>query len=132
MLPTEAGPIWALLAAFLLRRPAWMRAVVLGGCAGLFVAAQAYPREPLLGSPMLLAVTVAGLAGGAFHLALRAEARRQPAAGDAPPWVHVSYAVAWLGAIGAAVDALVGVGGIRTLLQRRPAVAEPSAFLPPG
>ena len=81
--------LWALLSAFLVRLPAWMRAVVLGSCVGLFAAAKAHLREPLIASALVL--TVAVITGGAFYLALRAPT----GVADAPAWV-----------------ALVGTGGL--------------------
>ncbi len=33
--------LWALLAKFLVSKPAWVQAVVLGGCTGMFVTAPA-------------------------------------------------------------------------------------------
>jgi 4-hydroxybenzoate polyprenyltransferase len=63
--------IWALLAAFLTKRPAWVQAVVVGLCTGLFVAAGAHAnqRDPLISSVVLLVLAVAVVAGVGFHLA---------------------------------------------------------------
>jgi hypothetical protein len=104
--------IWALLAAFLVRRPAWMQAVVFGTCVGLFVAAEAYSREPLISSALVVTGTVAVLTGGAFYLALRTRSGGTWTAGP-PTWVHAAYVGAWLLAIGAATRALVGGAGLR-------------------
>jgi hypothetical protein len=43
--------VWALLAKFLLRQPAWVQAVTLGLCTGLFITAMATAnqRNPALG-----------------------------------------------------------------------------------
>jgi hypothetical protein len=38
--------VWALLAAFLTRRPAWVQALVFGLCSGLFVATAAEAEQP--------------------------------------------------------------------------------------
>jgi 4-hydroxybenzoate polyprenyltransferase len=78
--------IWALLAAFLTKRPAWVQAVVVGLCTGLFVAAGAYAnlRDPLISSVVLLMLAAAVVAGVGFYLALRARLRHGWAAG-APP-----------------------------------------------
>src|SRR5688500_4529607 len=87
--------IWALLAAYLTKRPPAVQAVVFGTCAGLFAAAVATSdvRNPLIGSVVLLVIVVGVLAGGAFFLSLRARG----APGAAPPaWVHVAYAGVWL------------------------------------
>ena len=100
--------IWALLAAFLMRRPAWMRALVLGTCLGLFVAAEVYPRDSLRSTAVVLTVAVAVLTGGVFFHALRTGAGRPPGAGRAPTWVAIACPIAWLLVGGAAVRALVG------------------------
>jgi hypothetical protein len=102
--------IWALLAAYLTKRPPWIQAVVFGLCVGLFVSAAAHAntREPVLSRVVIQVLTVAAVVGGLFYLGLR---RRQPQRGDIPTWVHVLYAVAWVLALGAAVLALFGAGG---------------------
>jgi hypothetical protein len=41
----EDRMIWALLAAYLSKRPAWVQAVVFGLCAGVFVATAAKANE---------------------------------------------------------------------------------------
>jgi hypothetical protein len=108
--------IWALLAAFLTKRPAWVQAVVVGLCTGLFVAAGAYAnqRDPLIGSVVLLVLAVAVVAGVGFHLALRARLRHGWAAGSAPPtWVNLVYAAVWLLSLIAAISALFGAGGLK-------------------
>jgi hypothetical protein len=149
--------VWALLAAYLTKRPPWVQAAVFGICTGLFVAAAANAdiRDPLISSVALLVGAAAVVTGGAFFLALRAQTRRQAAGGALPTWVHIAYAGVWLLSIGAAVRALVSDGGfkvaalaivpivllappallgIRALLHRpsqdRP--AEPSAAPPPS
>ena len=103
--------IWALLAAYLTKRPPPVQAVVFGACAGLFVASVANSgvRNPLIGSVVLLALVVGVLAGGAFLLSLRA--RRSDAA--PPAWVHVGYLTVWLLSIAAAVRALFSAGGFK-------------------
>jgi hypothetical protein len=106
--------IWALLGAYLTKRPPWLQAVVFGLSVGLFVAAglQANTRDPRVSSVLLQVLVVAVTTGGGFYLPLRAEVRRQP--GNSPPtWVHVAYAGAWLLAIAAAVRALLGAGGLK-------------------
>src|SRR4051812_16310576 len=105
--------IWALLAAFLMRRPAWMRALVFGICLGLFAAAEVYPREPLRSTAVVLTVTVAVLTGGVFFHALRMGAGRPPGIGGAPTWLGIACPAAWLLVVGAAVRALVGEAGPR-------------------
>src|SRR5918997_416986 len=104
--------IWALLAAYLTKRPPWIQAVVFGLCVGLFVSAAAHAktREPLLSTVVIQVLTVAAIVGGFFYLGLR---RRQPQRGDIPTWVHALYAVAWVLALVAAVLALFGAGGFK-------------------
>jgi hypothetical protein len=103
--------IWALLAAYLTKRPPAVQAAVFGACAGLFVASVANSdvRNPLIASVVLLVLVVGVLAGGAFFLSLRA--RRSDAA--PPAWVHVAYLTVWLLSIGAAVRALFSAGGFK-------------------
>jgi hypothetical protein len=47
--------LWALLAAYLTKRPPWVQSCVVGSCTGLFVAAgaNADERDPLLGTFVL-------------------------------------------------------------------------------
>ena len=105
--------IWALLGAYLTKRPPWVQAVVFGLCAGLFVTAgaEADNRDPLIGSVVLLVLTVAIITGGLFYLGLRAGRRDGRVSAAVPTWVHVAYAGAWLLSIGAAGLALLGAGG---------------------
>ena len=105
--------LWALLAAYLTKRPAWVQAVVFGLCAGLFVtaAAESRQRSPAIGTVLVLVVGVGVLVGGAFYLGLRGQLRRRAVEEGAPGWVQVAYVVAWLLAVAAAVAALFGEGG---------------------
>lgn len=107
--------IWALLAAYLTKRPPWVQAVVFGLCVGLLVAAgtEADTRDPLISSVVLLVLTGAVLGGGAFYLALRAQAHRRTADGSPPAWVDIAYVGAWVLSIAAAVLALFGAGGFK-------------------
>jgi hypothetical protein len=108
--------IWALLAGFLLKRPPWVQALVLGLCTGLFVAtgAMANQREPLVGSVALLVLTVGIIAGGAFVLALRAQLRHGWTTGTTPPrWVSLAYAAVWVLSVLALLRALFGAGGLK-------------------
>ena len=100
--------IWAFLATYLKKRPAWVQALVVGLCAGLFVAtaAEANQREPLISSVVLLVLVAGAVAGTAFYLGLRAQQRHGWRAGTAAPvWVGLVYAAVWvlslLGAVGA-------------------------------
>jgi hypothetical protein len=108
--------IWALLAAFLTKRPPWVQAVVVGLCTGLFVTAgaKANERDPLISSVVLLVVAVGVVAGVAFYLALRAQLRHGWAAGSPPPrWVNLLYAAVWVLSLIAAIRALFGDGGLK-------------------
>lgn len=108
--------IWALLAAYLSKRPAWVQALVVGLCTGLFVvtAAKANQREPLISSMVLLVLVVGAIAGAAFYLALRAQQRHGWSAGAAQPvWVDLAYAAVWILSLLAAVRALFGAGGLK-------------------
>jgi hypothetical protein len=107
--------IWALLAAYLTKRPPWVQAAVFGACAGLFVAAVANAdvRDPLISSVALLVATAAVVTGGAFFLALRAQRHRRATGGAPPAWVHAAYAGIWLLSLGAAVRALFSDGGFK-------------------
>jgi hypothetical protein len=107
--------LWALLAAYLTKRPAWVQSCVFGLCAGLFVAtaANADERDPLISSIVLQVLTVGAVTGAAFFVALRRRAGRGPGVGGTPAWVHAVYAAVWLLAIGAAAWALLGDGGFK-------------------
>jgi hypothetical protein len=108
--------IWALLAAYLRKRPAWVQALVFGLCTGLFVAtaAEANQREPLINSVVLLVLVAGAIAGTAFYLALRAQQRHGWTSGTAAPvWVDLLYAAVWVLSLLAAVGALFGAGGLK-------------------
>jgi hypothetical protein len=108
--------IWALLAAYLTKRPPWVQATVVGLCTGLFVtaAAKANERDPVISTMVLLVLAVGVVAGGAFYLALRAQLRHGWAAGSEPPrWVHLVYAAVWVLSLIAAIRALFGEGGLK-------------------
>jgi hypothetical protein len=112
----EDRMIWALLAAYLRKRPAWVQALVFGLCVGLFVAtaAKANQREPLISSVALLVLVAGAVTGTAFYLALRAQQRHGWRAGTAAPvWVDLAYATVWVLALLAAVGALFGAGGLK-------------------
>jgi hypothetical protein len=104
--------IWALLAAYLTKRPPPVQAAVFGACTGLFVAAVANSdvRDPLISSVVMLVLVVGVLAGAAFYLSLRA---RRGNDATPPAWVHAVYTGVWLLSIGAAVRALLSAGGLK-------------------
>ena len=137
--------LWALLAAFLTRRPRWMQAVVFGSCAGLFVVAVAGAdaASTPTGPGALRVVAIAAPVGAGFYLVLRAQAHRRAAGHAARAWVAVAHVAVWALAVAAAGVALFGAGGVpvavlaivpivllaltavaetRALLQRRPGV----------
>jgi hypothetical protein len=108
--------IWALLAAYLTKRPAWVQALVFGLCAGLFIAtaAKANERNPLISSVVLLVLVAGAVTGTAFYLALRAQQRHGWRTGTAAPaWVNLAYAAVWVLSLLAAVGALFGAGGLK-------------------
>lgn len=91
--------VWALLAAYLTKRPPWVQAGVLGLCTGLFVTAgvEADTRDPRITSVILWVLTVAIITGGLFFPQLRESGRgrhrgdpspmaRSPGGADEPPW----------------------------------------------
>ena len=108
--------LWAMLAAYLTKRPPWVQATVVGLCTGLFVTAmaEANERDPLISTMVLLVLAVGVVAGGAFYLALRAQLRHGWSAGSDPPrWVHLVYAAVWVLSLIAAIRALFGEGGLK-------------------
>jgi hypothetical protein len=112
----EDRMIWALLAAYLGKRPAWVQAIVFGLCVGAFIAtaAKANERNPLISSVVLLVLVAGAVAGTAFYLALRARQRHGWKAGaPAPVWVNVAYTAVWVLSLLAAVRALFGDGGLK-------------------
>ena len=107
--------LWALLAAFLRRRPPWAQAVVFGLCTGLFVAASATDLQRIarIGPVTFLVLGVGVVTGGAFHLALCAHLHSAATARPRALWVHVGNAAVWPLFVSAAVRALLGAGGSR-------------------
>jgi hypothetical protein len=104
--------LWALLAAFLTRRPPWVQAGMVGLCTGLFVVGNvnAGPMNLHLGYAVTVVVTVAAISGGAF---LSAQLRRRAANRTPPVWVLTTYVAVWLVALAAAVGTLFGDAGVR-------------------
>src|SRR5690349_19208948 len=99
------------MAAYLTKRPPWIQAAVVGLCVGLFfaAAAQANTRHPLLSRMVIQVIAVGAVGGLLFYLGLRQQHRP----GAIPIWVDAVYAVAWVGALVAAVLALFGAGGFK-------------------
>jgi hypothetical protein len=106
--------IWALLAAFLRKRPPGVQAVMFGSCTGLFVAAGLLGVQRIVepGSSTLLVLVVAVPAGTAFYGLLLAY-RRRGTAPEAAIRVHAAYAVVWLLLLSAAVRELLRANGYR-------------------
>src|ERR1700712_2001479 len=110
----RGGPmIWAGLDALLTKRPAWVQALVVGLCTGLFVAtaAEANQREPLITSVVLLVLVAGAVGRPAFYLVRRAQKRHGWRAGPAAPaWVALVYASVWVLSLLAAARAVSGAG----------------------
>ena len=107
--------IWALLAAWLRKQPAWIQALVFGLCVGLFIAAAANAdqRDVRLGSVALVVLVAGVIAAAAFYFALRAQQRRSSAGAAAPVWIDLAYLAVWVLSLLAAVRALFGDGGLK-------------------
>jgi heme/copper-type cytochrome/quinol oxidase subunit 2 len=106
----------ALLAKFLLGKPASVQATVLGLSTGLFMtaAAQANDRDPVIAGAVLMVLVWGAVAGALYYLGFKAQSRRGAAAEHtAPPWLYAVYSVVWLSGLAAAVIALVGEGGFK-------------------
>ena len=107
--------LWALLAAFLRRRPPWLQAGMIGLCTGIFVVANvnAGQRDLPLGPAAALVLAAAVPVGWAYSRALRAERRSRAAGRPNTSRVHAAYAAVWLIAVTAAVGTILGDGGVR-------------------
>jgi hypothetical protein len=107
--------VWALLAAFLTKRPPWVQAAVVGLCVGLFVAAsaEANQRNPVISSVVWLVLVPGTVAGVLFLLGLRAQLRHGSLSTGSPAWVDIVYATVWVVSIIAAIRALFGAGGFK-------------------
>jgi len=109
--------LWALLARFLVSKPPWVQAGVLGLCTGLFVAAaaQAKERDPAVGSTAWLVLLWAVAAGAAYYVGFTVQAAREGSTPDrAPPSrLYLVYAAVWLVGLAAALLAFFGAGGFK-------------------
>jgi hypothetical protein len=107
--------LWALLAAFLSRRPPWLQAGMVGLCTGIFVVANvnAGQRDLPLAAAAALVLAAAVPIGWAFSRALHAGLQSRVAGRPATSRVHAAYAAVWLIAVTAAVGTAVGDGGVR-------------------
>jgi len=107
--------LFALLAAFLLRQPVTVQAIVLGLCAGLFVttAAEAQDRTPVLSAVVLQVLGTAVVAAALFLVGLRAQRRGSDPESPNPAWLYWIYSAIWLAGIAAALYALFGGGGFK-------------------
>lgn len=112
--------IWALLAKFLLSQPAWVQAVVLGLCTGLFAtaAAQANERSPAIDTTALMVLIWATVAAVLYYVGFTVQVRRGAALSDhaAPSWLYTVYIAVWLLGFGAAMLALFGEGGFKVAI----------------
>jgi type III secretory pathway component EscS len=108
--------LWALLAAFLTRKPPLVQAAVVGLCVGLLVAtaAQANEREPSIQSTVLLVLGWGCVAGALFYAGLVFQRRHGWVPDEpGPRWLYGVYTVIWLFGLLAAVMALIGAGGFK-------------------
>jgi hypothetical protein len=111
--------IWALLAKFLLSKPAWVQAIVLGLCTGLFVtaAAEANERDPAISRSALMVFVWGSAAALLYYLGYLAQSRRGGLPSRAAPrWLYVLYAGVWLLGLAAAMRALLGEGGFKVAI----------------
>jgi hypothetical protein len=108
--------LWAMLAAFLTRKPPLVQAAVVGVCTGLFVAAaaQANERNPTIGRTAVLVLVWGCVAGALFYGGLIYQKRHGWVPSEpGPTWLYSVYAVVWLVGLLAAVAALLGAGGFK-------------------
>jgi hypothetical protein len=108
--------IWALLAKFLLKQPAWVQATALGLCTGLFATAatEANQRDPAIDATVLMALIWGAVAAALYYLGFVMQSRRGALAQHAaPPWLYALYSAVWLLGLAAAVLALFGDGGLK-------------------
>lgn len=111
--------IWALLAKFLLSKPAWVQAVVLGLCTGLFAtaAAEANERDPALDNTVVMVLVWGVAAAVIYYIGFTVQTRRgELSEHTAPAWLYVLYAVVWLLGLTAAAVALFGEGGFKVAI----------------
>lgn len=111
--------VWALLAKFLLSKPAWVQAVVLGLCTGLFVtaAAEANERDPALNKTVVMFLVWSVFAAVLYFVGFTIQTRRGALSEHAAPgWLYALYAVVWLLGLTAAVMALLGDGGFKVAI----------------
>ncbi len=108
--------IWAMLAAYLTRKPPVVQALVLGLSTALFVvaAAHANDRDPVLGTVAVQLLVVGGVTGALFSWGLELQRRKGwTPQGGAPTWLYLTYALVWVLALVAAVVSLLGAGGFK-------------------
>ena len=107
--------LFALLAKFLLAKPASVQAIVLGLCTGLFVAAaaEADQRDPVIRSTVLLVIGWGAAAAALFYLGSVVQRRRDGSDPRVPRWLYAVYGAVWIFGLVAALLALFGDGGFR-------------------
>lgn len=108
--------LWAMLAAFLTRKPPLIQAIVVGLCTGLCLAAaaQANQRDPVISSTVLLVLVSGTVTGALFYAGLLYQRQHGwVPANPGPRWLYAVYVTVWLLGIVAAVLALFGAGGFK-------------------
>ena len=108
--------LWALLARFLLSKPAWVQATALGLCTGLFAttAAEASERDPVITATILMVLIWGAGAGALFYVGFVVQSRHGALTErSAPPWLYTVYGAVWLLGLAAAALALFGDGGLK-------------------
>ncbi len=106
--------VWAMLAAFLTRKPPIVQAVVLGLCTGLFVSAlaTANQRDPRISAVAVLVLVAGAITGRQFRAGLAYQRQHGwTPENPAPGWLYAVYAAVWPVGLVAAVLALFGDGG---------------------
>jgi hypothetical protein len=108
--------IWALLAAYLTRRPPLVQSLVLGLCTGLFLDAIAKANDgdvaPSQVVPVVLGAAV--ISGAAFYAGLTYQRRNGwTHTHPAPGWLYSVYTIVWVLGLVAAIGSLLGAGGLK-------------------
>ena len=106
--------VWAMLAAYLTRKPPAVQACVLGLSTGLFVvtAANANDRGVTFEAAAVQLAVSGLIAGVLFERGLALQRRKGWSPdGGAPRWLYLTYASVWLLSLVAALASLFGAGG---------------------
>ena len=107
--------LWAALATFLWSKPAWVQAVFVGVCSGLFLGALTgnWLNGDLDPAGLFVFVGFSLVAGGLFYLARTAIPRPSASeigAGALPVWELVLFPLLWLLGVASLVRALFEQG----------------------